>query len=116
MSLLSWHTLSWDDERITEDQVARATASMLFGQDQAEKHLEQTRDIILGNRPARWPEQDRHGCRLSLLWPGTVFTADTTGEDGERWRTFYRDGLFYTEHPTLPEFSEHDFALRAQPA
>ena len=115
MSTISTHVLSWENRSITEDQVVRALEPMLSGQrQQQERNLDETRRIITGSQTASWDRQDRDLCQLSLMWPGTLFTADRIGEDGERWRTFYRDGAFYSMEARPPEFSELAFLLLAK--
>ena len=119
MSYDTRHSLAWDNKQVGTEQVTHALAPMFREEEQyrdmltegLEDEIERT---ITGDQEARWHSADSHVCRLSLMWPGTLFTMEQLGEDGSRWTSFYRDGLFYSKEPEQPQFSEERFQQTAR--
>ena len=107
MSYYTNHNLSWESDTPTEEEVIAELAQMLnpdtptIGQ----TLLEQTYNIINGEA-TKWYDAEQHIVRLSTKSPDAVFSLDCTGEDGEKWVTFFRNGTHYTEPYAKPEFDE----------
>ncbi len=118
MSYYTFHTLSWDNEDISKKQVTEALAPMMNNPGEAVTNgqMEEVENMIDGSESAKWYDSDQHASRLSLMWPGTLFTMECLGEDSERSISFYRDGLFYTDTPEIPSFSEETFQNTARKA
>ena len=107
MSYYTNHNLSWGSDTPTEDEVIAELAQMMNPDTPTTEQalLEQTYNIINGE-PAKWDDAEQHISRLSKKSPDAVFSLDCTGEDGEKWVTFFRDGTCYTECYMQPEFDE----------
>ena len=107
MSYYTNHNLSWESDTPTEEEVIAELAQMMnpdtptIGQ----ALLEQTNNIINGEA-AKWYDAEQHIKSLSTKSPHAVFSLNCTGEDGEKWVTFFRDGASYTELYVQPEFDD----------
>ena len=101
MGYLSTYELEWDPPSPTLDEVTMALAEI--GQD----GQEEWRQIVQGETEARWYENEREMADVSARFPGILFRLDSHGEDGERCRQYFRDGLVQNAQPALvyPDFN-----------
>ena len=75
--------------------------------------LDQTYNLINGEA-AKWYDAEQHIKHLSTKSPDAVFTLNCTGEDGEQWVTFFRDGTLYTEPYVQPTFDDSKLKIPTQ--
>ena len=100
MSYNTAHNLHWEPStNPTEEQmVARLMPLMAAGQ-------EEVYNIAINAEPARWYDSDDHLVVISREYPETLFTIECSGEDGDQWTSFFKNGQSYTEKPTPPVFN-----------
>ena len=115
MSYYTNHNLSWESDTPTENEVLAELAQMMHPDTPTigQALLEKTYNIINGES-AKWYDAKQHISRLSTKSPDTVFSLNCTGEDGEQWVTFFRDGNCYTEPYAQPKFDDSKLKLPTQ--
>ena len=115
MSYYTNHNLSWEPDTPTEEEVIAELAQMMNPDTPTIRQaiLEQTHDIINGEA-TKWYDAEQHIRHLSTKSPDTVFTLNCTGEDGEKWVTFFRNGALYTETYIQPEFDDSKLKIPTQ--
>lgn len=109
MSFLTRYALTWDVPEPSQEQVTARLAALM---DEPEDDV---RRILNEHEPAKWYDSEEHLIILSREWPGTLFSLDCEGEDGERYITFFRNGKSQTKEYLAPVFNEAEFQFETQP-
>lgn len=109
MGYYTSHSLSWNAETPTEEEVTARLAPLM------ELSPDQAASIALNGESDKWYESDQHVALISKEWPQVLFTMDCSGENGEAYVVFFRNGLHLTRDYIKPEFDEADFAANATP-
>ena len=107
MSYHTSHNLTWQSDTPTENEVLAELAQMMHPDAPTigQALLDETYNLINGEA-AKWYDAEQHIKHLSTKSPDTVFTLNCTGEDSEKWVTFFRDGALYTEPYVQPTFDD----------
>lgn len=92
------YNLSWDEEKgPSREEVAAAMAEIAEGATPGQSDFERQRnawaEILDGDPAVRWYQNEQDMRRLSVRWPGTIFTLDKDGELGDRSRDYHQNGL-----------------------
>lgn len=109
MSYYTSHSLSWNTDEPTEEQIAAALAPMM-----EVSHDEATSAI--NGESTKWYDSDDHMTAISQKWPQALFTMECHGEGGEAYVTFYRNGRSLQKDFEKPSFDEDEFQAKAAPA
>lgn len=109
MSYYTSHSLSWNADEPTEEQITAALAPMM------EISQEEATSAINGES-TKWNDSDDHMTDISKKWPQVLFTMECHGEDGEAYLTFFRNGRSLQKDFEKPAFDEDEFQAKAAPA
>ena len=72
-------------------------------------------DVLEGNDRIHWHTAEHDMARVSLSWPGTLFTLECLGESPEDlWRVHAKDGGYQVLKPEI-RYPEPDFAAFRKP-
>lgn len=58
----------------------------------------------------KWYSQEADMQALSKMFPSLLFQISCSGEDGERWRTWYQNGASYSADAIFPAFDPDSLA------